>query len=341
MSAQPPSCIIVGDPDLYGLGVRLAVYAQALTYLCATTYSKSPRMILEIPCILLNVAINGILILRAFQRRLRPFDTMLALFIAGTLSSVAPLGEVALWERRGRTIAGRIITWLQAACLNLQLAFGTWAVVNDLKVDTGSDAENCPVWIYLFSKQKNSGWALNFWKGGYYFLMLVLGLQSMWSLRIGRYGIRIFWLWFLHLWNYVFGPKSNAPPAKNAPKAMELLKVPPPTRPPVAHLPLDPQTNKSSTAPRNGQVENSEKSSIWQLPQKRSSSRPGTAALFSSLFWLIFFNVLGGELMIHWNHVKGVNSLDSSGQILSLIGGTFTLAQFIWGVSGFSLDSGY
>jgi hypothetical protein len=340
MSAQPPSCTVIGDPDLYGLGVRLTVYAQALVYLCATTYSKSPRMILEIPCVLLNVSISSILILRALQRRLRPFDTMLTLFTAGTLSLVAPLEEDALWEMRARTIAGSIITWLQMSCNNVQLVFGTWAVFNDLKVDTASEAEDCPVWIYLFSKQRNSGWALNFWKAAYCIFMPIFILRSLWSLRLVRYGVRMLSLWVSYLWSYAFGSKSNATPAKTVSKVVELPTVPPLTRPPIARLPPGPQADQLKIAPGSGQVGNLDKSSAGQSPEKRIRSRPETSALFASMFWFIFFNVLGGELMIYWNHVKGVNSLDSSGQLLSLIGGTFTLAQFIWAVSGLSLYSG-
>ncbi|KAM3075706.1 hypothetical protein ACMFMG_007837 [Clarireedia jacksonii] len=336
MSAQPPSCIILGDADLYGLGVRLAVYAQALTYLCATTYSHSPRMILEIPCVLLNVSINGVLILRAFQHRLRPFDTMMALFTAGTLMVVAPVEEDALWESREKTIAGRIFMWLQSVCWALQLGFGTWAVMNDLKVDVDSNVEDCPVWIYVFSKQKNSGWAMNVWKGYYGFSVMFLSLRWIWRRKIVRDIVRIFWLWLLQLWNYVFGSNSKTPLAKQFSKPIELIKIPPIAQPPPVRYPHDPQTNQISTTPGKEQIRNLNKTPTWQLPAKPSTinSRPEISVLLSVLFWMIFFNVLGGEFMIHWNQVQGVNSLGSSGQILSLLGGTFTLAQFIWTISG-------
>lgn len=344
MSVPQLSCNIVGDPDLYGLGVRLAVYSQALTYLCATTYSKSPRMILEIPCVLLNMAVNSVLALRAFQRRLRPFDTMLVLFTAGTLGVAAPLEENAEWERRGRTIGGKMVTWLQTACMVLQLGFGSWAVMHDMKVDFGSDTENCLVWIYLFSKQKNSGWALNVWKGFYGMSVSFLILRWIWRRRIVRDTFRIVWQGILQLWNQAFSSGMVAPPAKSASKTVEMIKLPqlahsPLSRLPLARLPVNPQIREINNIPKSGLLENFDEIPARQVPAKQSSSRPDTAVLFSGLFWAIFFNVLGCELMIYWNNVQGVDSLDSSGQILSLLGGTFTLGQFVWALSGLSLSS--
>ncbi|KFY19758.1 hypothetical protein V493_07840 [Pseudogymnoascus sp. VKM F-4281 (FW-2241)] len=297
MSVSPPSCNILGDPDLYGLGVRLAVYAQAVTYLCATAYSKSPLMILEIPCALLNIAVNSVLVLRAFQRRLRPFDTMLALFTAGTLSIIAPFEEDMEWERRGRTIGGKIVTLMQTYCNVLQLGFGTWAVMNDMVVDINSDAETCPVWIYVFSKHKNSGWALNVWKGFYGFVVSLLTLRWMWRRRIVRDAVRKIWQGVLRLWIGMFSLISNKPPAEkairsksnatsteNVSKTAESIKVPALARSPLTRLPLDPQINKIRIMPRSGQVENLDMIPTQQLPAKRPSSRPKTIALFYALF---------------------------------------------------------
>lgn len=209
-----------------------------------------------------------------------------------------------------------------------------------MKGDFNSDAENCTIWIYLFSKQKNSGWAMNVWKGYYIVSVGILILQWLCQQTIVRKTVRTVSQWVFYLWKYIFGSNRNAPPTKNAPKMLQSIKLPPLASPSPVFLPLAPQTNQSSNAPKSGQAENSHKVLTRQLPAKRSSSRPPTIVLFYMLFWTIFFDILGGELMIYWNHVQGVNSLDSSGQILSLLGGTFTLAQFVWAVSGLSLGSG-
>ena len=347
----PSSCTIIGDPDLYGLGVRLAVYAQALTYLCATTYSKSPRMILEIPCLLLNISVNSVLVLRAIQGHLRPFDTMLALFTAGTLGVAAPLEEYEEWERRGMTVGGKVVTWLQAACMAIQLGFGSWAVMNDLKVDIRSDQDNCPVWIYVFSKQRNSGWGLKCWKGYYGLSVGFLTLRWMWRQDVLRSAVYAVWQWtrniVLEFRERLFVPKQKASeiklknPSQTAstntasPIPVSSIKSPPLSYSPVTRIPLDPQAHQTVITPRIA-VQKSEQT-VQYFPSKQSSLRPETPILFMSFFWTICFNVLGGELMIYWNRVQGVNSLNSSGQVLSLLGGTFTLAQFIWAVSGLSM----
>jgi len=345
MSAPAPSCEIVGDPDLYGLGVRLVVYAQALAYLCALTYSKSPRMILEIPCLFSSVAINAVLFLRAFQGRLRPFDTMLALFTVGTLGVAAPLEENAEWERRGETRGGKVVTWMQTACMVSQLGFGSWAVMNDLRIDLTSNARYCSVWIYVFSKQINSGWALNVWKGFYLFAIGFLTLRWIWRRRIARMALCTVWQLCRDLVLRLRSLLFNSIPSER--KITEQTEIPAPmdqikplllSQPPLAHLPLNPEAHRTTTTPASA-ADNLNKIPTYLPPAKRPSTRPDTAALLAALFWTICFNALGAELMIYWNHVQGVHSLSSSGQILSLLGGSFALAQFIWVLSGLSLGS--
>jgi hypothetical protein len=322
MSTSPLDCQIIGDADLYGLGVRLTIYVQAMTYLCFVSFAHTPRMILEIPCLMTSLAVSSVLLLKAAQHSLRPFDTMLALFTIGTLSGVAPLGETAVVNERGKSIGGKIINWTRVCCEHVQLGLGMWAVWNDMRVDL-KDMKDCPVWIYVFSKQRNRGWALGVWKGFYMLFAVLLAIRLVaWNVGIMKACARV-------LWRKGAITKASAVPETDTLSESTRVTSKEAFANPQAVVTKPKDIHASSWPQQPGKPHMLRRVS----PKPR---RPETWVLAIAFFWLTMFNILGGELMIYWNDVQGINSRGSSGQVITLLAGTFTIAQFIWKISGLS-----
>ena len=63
---------------------------------------------------------------------------------------------------------------------------------------------------------------------------------------------------------------------------------------------------------------------------------------FSLSFALVFF-IISTELVIRWNHIRGVNSIQSTGQILPIVVGGGSLIRVMWKfmllICGVSMDN--
>ncbi|KAL3424178.1 hypothetical protein PVAG01_03460 [Phlyctema vagabunda] len=335
-------CQIVGDADLYGLGVRVAVYAQAIVYLALASNRSTPRMALEVPSLITVLLILSVLVIRAIQGRLRPFDTMLALFSVGSLGSVAPLEEKAVIAARKKSLSGRIMHYAYNLSMAVQLLFGIWAVMNNLTLGPGQ--EHCRVWIYVFAKQTNQGWGMWMWKAYYWFVFVMLALKWLmenWSL------IRPWILVALPKKKKKKETKANVKPKPDPSKSLhgqvdiktkvdhqaagaKVTAPPPLTKPSAAVISSDRGDPRESPRPMPTLTP---LAPLELLPVK---PKPDFLILASSFFWMVGFNIIGGELMIYWNRVQNVNSLDASGQTMALLAGVCTLVQFGWQLAGLS-----
>jgi len=107
-----PSCEIVGDPDLYGLGVRLAIYSQTAIYLIADALGTTRSApILEIPCTGTELAMMFVMIRKYNIGQLTPFDAMITLFMTGSLDAVRP---IYLSDSRRFSAWGRLLFWAKS-----------------------------------------------------------------------------------------------------------------------------------------------------------------------------------------------------------------------------------
>jgi hypothetical protein len=83
MSTDSPNCQITGDADLYGLGVRVSVYSQMILEIIRDSMQWEAGLTLEIPSLFTVAAMECVLIFKAFQRQLTPFDATVTIFMTG------------------------------------------------------------------------------------------------------------------------------------------------------------------------------------------------------------------------------------------------------------------
>jgi hypothetical protein len=84
-------CQIIGDSDLYGLGVRISVHSQMVLEILRDSLQWEAGLTIEIPGLFTVMAMEYVLILKAIQRQLTPFDAMITLFMTGSCWYPAPV----------------------------------------------------------------------------------------------------------------------------------------------------------------------------------------------------------------------------------------------------------
>ncbi|KAJ7841465.1 hypothetical protein B0H14DRAFT_2586855 [Mycena olivaceomarginata] len=140
-------CQIVGNSDLYGLGVRISVYSQMVLEILRNSLQWEAGLTIEIPGLFTVAAMEFVLILKAIQRQLTPFDAMVTLFMIGSLSVIRPVimpepRRAALWSRLLEL--GNLLNFL------FQFVVGLWASTRRMDAGLGP---HCEIWIYNFSRQ--------------------------------------------------------------------------------------------------------------------------------------------------------------------------------------------
>lgn len=93
----------------------------------------------------------------------------------------------------------------------------------------------------------------------------------------------------------------------------------PPTRPVNARHP---------SAFNSHEIESTEAASVHSLSRWQRSMNTVTS-LHNEIFVLIFY-IVASELQLKWNHLDGINSIDSTGQIIPLALGTFSLIRALY-----------
>jgi hypothetical protein len=325
-NATEAECRVPGDPDILGLGVRLGLYFQLFsTFLLALPRYEEAR--------------------DAFV----PTIFFLTGFMTAVLYSVATQSPPP-----GSVIA---CTWYPILFF---IAFFCVDYTHDPKIHTGARS------IWAFVLWTASG-ALNvwFWFHGVHlqneaqcmeprvFLFANLGALG---------GVRIFfaffavlfvsWFWGLCVYSFIF---DNPEKAKKVVDDVEASsergegQIEKPTTSWVEVTPTASNTTVPSVpttqAPDATQnTVNEEKSEGEQQPLVESAQREPAAeeptetaeahelkmrTLYGSIVILAFY-IIASELQLKWNHLDGINSVNTTGQIIPLTLGVLSLVRSIW-----------
>ncbi|KAJ6582563.1 hypothetical protein DFH09DRAFT_1145570 [Mycena vulgaris] len=341
-------CRIVGDSDLYGLGVRVSVYSQMVLEILRDSLQWEAGLTIEIPSLFTVVAMECVLILKAIQRQLTPFDAMVTLFVTGpcwdpnscSLSMVRP---VTIPESRRAALCGRLLELVHLINVLFQLFVGLWVTTRRMDAGLGP---HCEIWIYTFSRQRaRTGPAILVWIAAY-------------VLAIGAF-LLVFVASFSRAWHATRIPAAPRPllprhpvdKLENEPPEIPLdvidqsplltraptssgfnptttprLRQPPAIQAaaPKTHAPLPTPTLKSTLV--------SPDITPWRSRRRNNKFRRSIvpwAKLANKLFWGLAFNVAGAEFMLLWNDVAGVHAIvGSSGQVMALLIAAFTTVQF-------------
>ncbi|KAF7369643.1 hypothetical protein MVEN_00295300 [Mycena venus] len=300
-------CQIVGDSDLYGLGVRISVYSQMVLEILRDSLQWEAGLTIEIPSLFTVGAMECVLILKAIQRQLTPFDAMVTLFMIGSLSTVRP---VTIPESRRAALWGRLLELTNLINILFQLFVGLWATTR--RMDAGL-APHCEIWIYTFSRQRaRTGPAILVWIAVYvlvigaFFLVFVVSFGRAW--RAG---------WKMGPPEIPLDVIDQSPIVARAPTSSGFTATTTSRlRQPPAIQVAGPNRHAPFTAP------------TIQSTLFRRSIVPW-ALLAQKLFWGFAFNVAGVEFMLLWNDVAGVHAIvGSSGQVMALLIAAFTTVQF-------------
>ncbi|KAF8125534.1 hypothetical protein K438DRAFT_2002070 [Mycena galopus ATCC 62051] len=343
-------CQIVGDSDLYGLGVRISVYSQMVLEILRDSMQWEAGLTIEIPCLFTVVSMECVLILKAIQRQLTPFDAMVTLFMLGSLTTIRP---VTIPESRRAALWGRLLDLLFVINVLFQLFVGLWATTR--RMDAGL-SPGCEIWIYTFSRQRASGPAILVWIAAYVLCIGAVLLAFVVPFSRARCAART----KIPVAPQV--PQLHRPPVdglKNGPPEISLdvidqsplfgraptssglnltstprLRQPPAIRTaePNRHAPFPTSITQSTPVPPD--------TIPWRRRRKNNRFRRSIvpwATLAQKLFWGLAFDVAGAEFMLLWNNVAGVHAIvGSSGQVMALLIAAFTTVQFGMAASGLS-----
>ncbi|KAJ6554827.1 hypothetical protein B0H19DRAFT_1377517 [Mycena capillaripes] len=345
-------CQIIGDSDLYGLGVRISVYSQMVLEILRDSLQWEAGLTIEIPSLFTVVAMDFVLILKAIQRQLTPFDAMVTLFmivIAGSLSTIRP---VTIPESRRAALWGRLLELAYLVNILFQLFVGLWATTRRMDAGLGP---HCEIWIYTFSRQRaRTGAAILVWIAAYvlviggFLLLFFVYFSRAW--RDGRARVTVAAQVPL-LAGHPVNTSENGFPGiplnvidqspffERAPTSSGFNPTTTPLvrRPPAIqaaelnrHAPLPTPTIKLTPV--------SPDTSTWRSRRKNNEDRRRIvlwATLAHKLFWGLAFNVAGAEFMLLWNDVVGVHAIvGSSGQVMALLVAALTTMQFGMAASG-------
>ncbi|KAJ7249785.1 hypothetical protein B0H12DRAFT_1234607 [Mycena haematopus] len=341
-------CQIVGDSDLYGLGVRISVYSQMVLEILRDSLQWEGGLTIEIPGLLTAMAMECILIFKAIQRQLTPFDAMVMLFMIGSLSTIHP---VTVPHSRLAALWGRLLELVNATNLWFQLFVGLWATIR--RLDAGLDP-HCEIWIYTFSQQRaRTGPAIFIWIAAYILgigvYVVPFALYFIRTRRRKRTGTPAATQALVHP---VYKP-GDVPPAipldiidqspllaraatssSFGPTTTLSLRPPPAIQAagPPRHGPLPTSTIESTPVSPDPVPSKTRRKN----DERRRSILPW-ALLAHKLFFGLAFNVAGAEFMLSWNNVVGVQTIvGSSGQVMALLIAAFTTVQFGLAATGWS-----
>ncbi|KAJ7873768.1 hypothetical protein B0H13DRAFT_2552169 [Mycena leptocephala] len=314
MSIDSPNCQITGDADLYGLGVRISVYSQMILEIIRDSMQWEAGLTLEIPSLFTVAAMECVLILKAFQRQLTPFDATITIFMTGSLSTIRP---VTISESR-------------------LAAFGAsdWS----LRMNAGLDLA-CEIWLYTFSRQRaDTGPAIFVWIAAYVLALAAMALAFVVSLIQERRRAKQPAVSKLQPSQSMDSDVVESGGAPEIP--LEIID-----QTPFRCRLLFPFLGAQNHPPTD-LVESMHATNPWPTSPPSRKRRPNNkfrrsivpwAKLAHKLFWGVAFNIAGVELMLVWNDVAGVHAIaGSSGQVMALLVALFTTVQFCLAASGVS-----
>lgn len=136
-------------------------------------------------------------------------------------------------------------------------------------------------------------------------------------------------------------PASQAPPVpfSAALGSTELLNLPE-TSPAPSAAPLindEAPSNTVTGTPDNANLESSTLLAAQPESSQPIESNDGKRDMMpqiwklvrSGLFWMVIY-IIASELQLKWNHLDGINSVNTTGQIIPLALGTLSLGRSIW-----------
>ena len=308
--ASLDQCSFSGNPDIYGLGIRVGIYLQWFAYLLATKFLEERDVDIRDAntMFLLAIFIATAVLPTTNQTQTHAVEGMILLYIffGGAFSVLFPVGPVKSKDLRLRTsFFGILLRFsLVAGMATYSVWFWFFGVKNFVQ-------ESCGTYVFLFAKVSLFGHALTFLKiagittmvvyGGlflylYYFVLVASYYSVAGIARVQKYGSNV-------LSEEISGQNTVY-------SALGIM---------WAHLFLD---FKSSKVGR--EVSDSAKD-----PAKRRKERLNHLLVAS---FTIVWSILAIELTIRWNSITEVNTIKTTGQLIPFVIGIGGLFQVVYNI---------
>ncbi|OCK74898.1 hypothetical protein K432DRAFT_429753 [Lepidopterella palustris CBS 459.81] len=322
-----PACILKGNSDLYGLGIRLGIYFQWISSSLANNFLHDPDEVLG------ALDANGIFVLALFCALVKTtisssLDSLEAIILLricfGYYCTVLSLGgnRVRIDEWKGkRNVPVSFLGFVARLGLLIGLVvYNIWFWFQGL--EALSTQSECVRYVFIWCRGSIPGHALGFYRG----------LAC----------IEVIWM-FVVLMNTFIGPGYKE--LRNIASTRLRITRGKKRRPRLApifswtsfNLPLKELKDivglKDSTSKESIEYDYSYAGfdvTTWLDPVKRSNGYYSELTAWCTIMAIyILWTIIGVELTLYWNGVSGVYELNSTGQFIPFVTGVVGLVRML------------
>jgi hypothetical protein len=308
-----PSCGFEGNPDLYGLGIRMGVYFQWASALIIWRWYPEGRTELGGAYLVFLFALLIAMIVTT--ARLEPTHSaeilLLMYIIFGGIFTVMTLGLRKSHLQKARKMKG---SWVQAMALSFILAtasiYSSWFWLSGIHHDF-LDTQ-CGTYGFLFAKVSlENEHVTKFFAALSMYLAIIYGGASVYIFAISV-------LFLLKVPSAIRAVRKWKPAPKNV---------------------LETGDHRQSDSQQYGQNPGARDTKIFSIPLRKrltSSSSESVSKnrrdVMTSIIMptanvvSLIYSVIGIEMTLQWNHVTGVYTINSVGQLIPFVIG---LAGFV------------